>query len=155
MGEMSLLLSPYGRIYASEYRVGIGSDNGLAPNRRHAIILTNAGLLSFEPLGTNFCEILIKIQIQIQIQIFYWLTKRDRLYQKYKQKLKHTRIHKKKQENDTKWKTWRDEEILTRVFGVGARTLCILKTSYDSYIIGILLNKTHISYIHVPLSRTV
>ena len=95
MGEMSLLILPYGRIYASEYRVGIRSDNGLSPIRRQAIILTNAGLLSFEPLGTNFCEILIKIQIQIQIQIFYWLTKRDRLYQQYKQQLKHTRIHKK------------------------------------------------------------
>ena len=43
-------------------RVSIGSDNGLAPNRRQAIIWTNAGLLSIGPLVTNFSEILIKIQ---------------------------------------------------------------------------------------------
>ena len=42
--------------------VSIGSDNGLAPNRRQAIILTNAGLLSIGTLGTNFSEIVIKIQ---------------------------------------------------------------------------------------------
>ena len=39
----------------------IGSDNGLSPGRRQAIIWTNAGLLLFGPLGTNFSEILIKI----------------------------------------------------------------------------------------------
>ena len=38
------------------------SDNGLLPIRRQAIIRTNAGLLSIEPSGTNFSEILIKIQ---------------------------------------------------------------------------------------------
>ena len=38
----------------------IGSDNGLSPERRHAIIWTNAGLLLIGPLGTNFSEILIK-----------------------------------------------------------------------------------------------
>ena len=32
----------------------IGSDNGLSPDRRQAIIWTNAGLLLIEPLGTNF-----------------------------------------------------------------------------------------------------
>ena len=37
----------------------IGSDNGLAPGRRQAIILTNAGIILIEPLGTNFSEILI------------------------------------------------------------------------------------------------
>ena len=41
----------------------IGSDNGLSPGRRQAIIWTNAGILLFEPLGTNFSEILIGIQI--------------------------------------------------------------------------------------------
>ena len=40
----------------------IGSDNGLAPGRRQAIIWTNAGILSIGPLGTNFSEILIGIQ---------------------------------------------------------------------------------------------
>ena len=39
----------------------IGSDNGLSPGRRQAIITTNAGILLIGPLGTNFSEILIKI----------------------------------------------------------------------------------------------
>ena len=39
----------------------IGSDNGLSPDRRQAIIWTNAGLLLIWPLGTNFSEILIEI----------------------------------------------------------------------------------------------
>ena len=38
----------------------IGSDNGLSPDRRQAIIWTNAGILLIGPLGTNFSEILIK-----------------------------------------------------------------------------------------------
>ena len=41
----------------------IGSDNGLSPGRRQAIIWTNAGIMLIEPLGTNFSEILIGIQI--------------------------------------------------------------------------------------------
>ena len=41
----------------------IGSDNGLSPERRQAIIWTNAGIVSIEPLGTNFSEILIGIKI--------------------------------------------------------------------------------------------
>ena len=40
----------------------IGSDNGLSPGRRQAIIWTNAGILLIWPLGTNFSEILIGIQ---------------------------------------------------------------------------------------------
>ena len=39
----------------------IGSDNGLSPGRRQAIIWTNAGILLIGPSGTNFSEILIKI----------------------------------------------------------------------------------------------
>ena len=39
----------------------IGSDNGLSPGRRQAIIWTNAWILSIGPLGTNFIEMLIKI----------------------------------------------------------------------------------------------
>ena len=39
----------------------IGSDNGLSPDRRQAIIWTNAGLLLIVTLGTNFSEILIEI----------------------------------------------------------------------------------------------
>ena len=40
----------------------IGSDNGLTPERRQAIIWTNDGILLIESLGTNFSEILIEIQ---------------------------------------------------------------------------------------------
>ena len=39
----------------------IGSDNGLSPDRRQAIIWTNAGEWLIGPLGTNFDEILIEI----------------------------------------------------------------------------------------------
>ena len=40
----------------------IGSDNGLSPGRRQAIIWTNAGILLIRTLGTNFNEILSEIQ---------------------------------------------------------------------------------------------
>ena len=39
----------------------IGSDNGLSPERRPAIIWTNAGIVLIGPLETNFSEILIEI----------------------------------------------------------------------------------------------
>ena len=39
----------------------IGSDNGLSPGWRQAIIWTNAGILLIGPLGINFSEILITI----------------------------------------------------------------------------------------------
>ena len=39
----------------------IGSDNGLSPGRRQAIIWTNAGIMLIGPLRTNFSEILIEI----------------------------------------------------------------------------------------------
>ena len=39
----------------------IGSDNGLSPGRRQAIIWTNAGILLIGPLGTNLSEILSEI----------------------------------------------------------------------------------------------
>ena len=38
-----------------------GSDNGLSPDRRQAIIWTNAGILLIGPLGTNFSENLMEI----------------------------------------------------------------------------------------------
>ena len=41
--------------------ITIGSDNGLLPGRRQAIIWTNAGILLIGPLGTNFSEILIEV----------------------------------------------------------------------------------------------
>ena len=39
----------------------IGSDNGLSPGRRQAIIWTNDRILLIGPLGTNLSEILIVI----------------------------------------------------------------------------------------------
>ena len=39
----------------------IGSNNGLSPGRRQAIIWTNAAILLIGPLGTNFSELLIEI----------------------------------------------------------------------------------------------
>ena len=57
------LLTHWGR--ATHICVGkltiIGSDNGLSPGRRQAIIWTIAGILLIGPLGTNFSEILIEI----------------------------------------------------------------------------------------------
>ena len=41
----------------------IGSDNGLSPGRRQAIIRTNAGILLIRTLGTNFSEYLVEILI--------------------------------------------------------------------------------------------
>ena len=40
----------------------IGSDNGLSPERRQAIIWTNAGILLIGPLETNFSEIFFAIK---------------------------------------------------------------------------------------------
>ena len=57
------LLTHWGRvplICVSKLTI-IGSDNGLSPDRRQAIIWTNAGILLIGPLGTNFSEILIEI----------------------------------------------------------------------------------------------
>ena len=39
----------------------IGSDNGLSPGRRQAIIWTNAGILLIGPLGTNFSSVSMRI----------------------------------------------------------------------------------------------
>ena len=55
-------LRPSDRIYASVNNTIIGSDKGLLPVRRQAMIWTNGGLLLIGPLGTNFIEIWIKIQ---------------------------------------------------------------------------------------------
>ena len=41
--------------------ITIGSDNGLSPDRRQAIIWNNAGILSTVSLGTNFSEISVAI----------------------------------------------------------------------------------------------
>ena len=57
--DLLLFWSNNANIWASKLR-SIGSDNGLPPGRRQAIIWTNAGILSIGPLGTNI-EILIEI----------------------------------------------------------------------------------------------
>ena len=48
-------------MYASVNYTIIGSDNGLSPARRQAIIWANAGILLIGPFETNFGEILIEI----------------------------------------------------------------------------------------------
>ena len=62
---MQFVLTHWGRV--THICVGklsiIGSDYGLSPRRRQAIILTNAGILLIGTLGTNFSDILIEIQI--------------------------------------------------------------------------------------------
>ena len=62
-GLVKSLLTHWGRV--THICVGkltiIGSDNGLSPGRRQAIIWTNAGILLIWTLETNFSEILIKI----------------------------------------------------------------------------------------------
>ena len=60
---ISNLLTHWGRvthICVSKITI-IGSDNGLSPSQRQAIIRTNAGILLIGPSGTNFSEILIEI----------------------------------------------------------------------------------------------
>ena len=60
---LGLALTHWGRvthISVSKHSI-LGSDNGLLPGRRQAIIWTNAGILLIGPLWTNFSEISIEI----------------------------------------------------------------------------------------------
>ena len=50
-------------IHVSVQRANIGSDNGLSPVRRQAIIWINAGILSIGQLGTSFSEFFIEMEI--------------------------------------------------------------------------------------------
>ena len=55
--------------------VNIGSDNGLSPDRRQAIIWTNAKILLTGPLGTNCSEIRMKKHFFINenaFKTFFW-----------------------------------------------------------------------------------
>ena len=63
MGMASVRLTHWGRVtHKCVIKLTIiGSDNGLSPGRRQAIIWTNDGILLIGPLETNFSEILIKI----------------------------------------------------------------------------------------------
>ena len=67
------LLTHWGRVtYTCVSKLTIiGSDNGLSPGRRQAIIWTNVGILLIGPLGTNFSEILIKIHT-FSFKTMYW-----------------------------------------------------------------------------------
>ena len=62
--EMINVLTLWGRVthICVDNLTVLGSDNGLSPGRRQAIIWTNAGILLIGPLGTNFSEISIEIQ---------------------------------------------------------------------------------------------
>ena len=63
----SKLLTHWGRVtpICVSKLIIIGSDNGLSPGRRQAIIWTSAGILLIGPMGTNFIEILIEIYISL------------------------------------------------------------------------------------------
>ena len=58
-----VILTHWGRVthICVSKLITIGSDNGLSPGRRQAIIWTNAGILLIGTLGTNFSEILSEI----------------------------------------------------------------------------------------------
>ena len=61
---LSFVLTHWGRvtqIYVGNLTI-IGSDNGLSPGRRQAIIWTNARILLIGHLRTNFSEKVIKIE---------------------------------------------------------------------------------------------
>ena len=63
-GKVTTTLTHWGRerhICVSKLTI-IGSNNGLSPGRRQAIIWTNAGILLIRPLGTNFNEMLVEIR---------------------------------------------------------------------------------------------
>ena len=54
----------------------IGSDKGLSHSQCQDYILINAGILFIEPLGINFCEILIEIDTfsfkEIHLKMSSW-----------------------------------------------------------------------------------
>ena len=64
MSKMCFRLTHWGRVthICVTKLIIIGSDNGLSPGRRQAIIGTNTGILLIGPLVTKFSENLIKIQ---------------------------------------------------------------------------------------------
>ena len=57
---MAYLIEAEWRIYASVNKAIIGSDDGLSPVRRQAIICTNDHLLFIGPLRTKFSGIIIE-----------------------------------------------------------------------------------------------
>ena len=61
---LGIVLTHWGRVthICVSKLTNIGSDNGLSPGRRQAIIWTNTAILVIGPLGTNFSELLAGIQ---------------------------------------------------------------------------------------------
>ena len=70
-GPMSQLITPQCCIYVLVNWVSIGSDNGLSPGWRQAIIWTNAGILFIGTLGINFSEILSEVHT-LSFKKMYW-----------------------------------------------------------------------------------
>ena len=71
--NISTLLTHWGRVthICVSDLTSIGSDNGLSPGRRQAIIRTNGGILLIRPLGTNFSEFFCRnSNIFIQENVF-------------------------------------------------------------------------------------
>ena len=61
MVEMQKTINLWCPSDVSKLNINNGSDTGLLPNWRHAIIWSNAGILIIGPLGTNFSEILNEV----------------------------------------------------------------------------------------------
>ena len=77
--EWKTCLTHWGRVthICVSKLTNIGSNNGLSPGRRQAIIWINAGILLIGHLGTNFSEILIEIhtfafKMQMKISSGKW-----------------------------------------------------------------------------------
>ena len=63
MGHHSITsLQPSGHICVSKL-TGIGSDSGLSPGQRQAIVWTTTGIVLIGPLETNVIEVKIEIYI--------------------------------------------------------------------------------------------
>ena len=75
-----IMLTHWGRVthICVSKLIAIGSDNGLSPGRRQAIIWTNAGILLIGLLEINFSEILIEIntfsfnKMYLKMSSAYW-----------------------------------------------------------------------------------
>ena len=73
-GLVSNWLTSWGRV--THICVGtttiIGSDNGLSPGRRQAIIWTNTGILLIWPLGTNLSEKFLFTKMRLKVSSAKW-----------------------------------------------------------------------------------
>ena len=77
MGDVSTYWGGVTHICIKKFTI-TGSDNGLSPGQRQAIIWTNAGILLTDHLGKNFSETLIEIytfalkKMQVKISFGKW-----------------------------------------------------------------------------------